>query len=131
MPGWIGVDLDGTLAMYPVPIETVGAPIPRMLQRVKEWWDEGVEVRIVTARVAMCGRTNDEGVADSAAFAMRQRKLIEDWCMQHLGFKLQVTAQKDFQMIELWDDRAIQVQTNTGLTLMESLVDRDRSHQST
>ena len=37
--GWIGVDLDGTLAHYDgwKGIEHVGPPIPAMLARVKYW----------------------------------------------------------------------------------------------
>lgn len=124
MSGWIGVDLDGTLAMYPVPIDQIGEPIPRMVARIKEWLAEGIEVRIVTARVGECNRANDDGVSDDAEFARRQRLMIEQWCLKQFGRMLQITASKDFQMIQLWDDRAIQVETNTGLTLLESMMDR-------
>ena len=49
--GWIGVDLDGTLAFYQGWNEgKIGDPVPVMLARVKGWLAEGVEVRIVTAR---------------------------------------------------------------------------------
>lgn len=114
MSGWIGVDLDGTLAMYPVPIDQIGEPIPLMVARVKQWHDDGIEVRIVTARVGQCGVDNPDGVKDDETFAMNQRRLIHEWCKKHLGFDLKVTCMKDFQMIQLWDDRAIQVRTNTG-----------------
>lgn len=124
MSGWIGVDLDGTLAQYPVPIDTVGEPIPRMVDRIKGWLDEGIEVRIVTARVGACGERNTEGVVDDSAFSTRQHHIIHQWCLKHIGRVLPVTACKDFNMIQLWDDRAVQVETNTGLTLMESLMDR-------
>ena len=58
--GWIGVDLDGTLAEYngwqgPA---NIGAPIPAMVERVKAWLEEGRDVRIFTARVGprnFCG----------------------------------------------------------------------------
>ena len=41
--GWIGVDLDGTLAHYEgwKGIEHIGAPVPAMLERVKNWLAEG------------------------------------------------------------------------------------------
>lgn len=39
---------------------------------------------------------------------------IENWCLKHIGKKLPVTNIKDFGMIELWDDRAVQVVPNTG-----------------
>ena len=37
MKGWIGVDLDGTLAMYDgwVGVSHIGEPVPAMLQRVR------------------------------------------------------------------------------------------------
>ena len=51
--GWIGVDLDGTLATFDASDpDVVGPPIPAMVQRVKRWLQEGREVRIVTARAA-------------------------------------------------------------------------------
>ena len=57
--GWIGVDLDGTLAYYDQwrGALHIGEPIPVMLERVKRWLDEGKDVRIFTARV------NREGIA--------------------------------------------------------------------
>lgn len=118
--GWIGVDLDGTLAEYggwkgP---DHIGAPIPAMVERVKKWLAEGVEVRIVTARVAQTERfVNESQMVDGAEFATQQRVLIRDWCERHIGQRLKVTASKDFAMIELWDDRAIRVETNTGRIL--------------
>lgn len=100
--GWIGVDLDGTLAHYDgwQGIAHVGEPVPAMQARVKAWLAAGVDVRIVTARVAQC----EPGVV----------RVIEDWCEMHLGQRLRVTCQKDFGMVELWDDRAVQVIPNTG-----------------
>jgi hypothetical protein len=105
MGAWIGVDFDGTLAMYPSedgwPLP--GSPIPLMLQRVKNWLHLGHEVRIVTARVS------------DASSRRRHVALLEGWCLTHLGVILPITHEKDFEMIELWDDRAIQVIPNTGL----------------
>ena len=61
--GWIGVDLDGTLAYYDQwrGALHIGEPIPVMLERVKRWLDEGKDVRIFTARV------NREGIALATA----------------------------------------------------------------
>jgi hypothetical protein len=54
--GWIGVDLDGTLAYYDPEAdfdpEKVGPPVPKMVARVKRWLAEGKTVKILTARVA-------------------------------------------------------------------------------
>lgn len=100
--GWIGVDLDGTLAQYYgwVGIEYIGDPIPSMLSRVKIWLEEGRTVKIFTARVCR----EPELVT----------KHIHEWCAKHGLPALEVTNVKDFGMIELWDDRAIQIEPNTG-----------------
>jgi hypothetical protein len=42
------------------------------------------------------------------------REAIEGWCREHVGQVLTVTNAKDFGMIELWDDRAVTVEFNTG-----------------
>ena len=110
LDGWVGVDLDGTLAHYgdgwQGPLH-IGEPIPAMQARVKGWIKEGRQVRIVTARVA-----DPDGNAHEATAEIIDR--IEAWCEHHLGQKLAVTCKKDYGMIELWDDRAIQVIPNTG-----------------
>lgn len=99
--GWIGVDLDGTLAeYYGWNNGEIGEPIPLMLMRVKDWISNGQTVKIFTARVC----TNDQ----------EQIALIKAWCLKYIGQELDVTATKDFSMIELWDDRCIQVIPNTG-----------------
>lgn len=105
--GWIGVDLDGTLAEYAEwqGPEHIGAPIPLMVERVKQWLREGREVRIVTARVS------------DPEQEMAARLPIEIWCNQHLGRILPVTCRKDYGMIELWDDRAVAVVPNTGIRI--------------
>lgn len=106
--GWIGVDLDGTLADYGVWVgpEHIGAPIPLMVERVKKWIAEGQPVRIFTARVCQW----KDGSKDIPAV----RSAIEKWCLEHLGAIIPITCTKDWEMVELWDDRAIQVIKNTG-----------------
>lgn len=125
--GWVGVDLDGTLAEYHGwPKDgSIGAPVPTMVDRVKRWLAEGKDVRIVTARVAWNSDVMYVPEAPSIeAEAIRlerleQRKAIERWCLTHLGQALEVTCCKDFQMIELWDDRCVQVLTNLGRTAID------------
>lgn len=111
---WIGVDLDGTLAEYHEWSMRIGKPIPLMAERVKAWLAQGIEVRIVTARV---GRPEPGRVLDTPEKIEEIRKTIENWCERHLGQRLKVTNEKDFGMLELWDDRAIQVESNTGRVL--------------
>lgn len=121
MAAWIGVDLDGTLAHYEHGdgVATIGKPIQRMVDRIKQWHRQGMEVRIITARVGACQAHNDDGVHDNEEFAEAQRRMIQEWCTKHIGFPLPVTCSKDFEMIEMWDDRAIQCVPNTGLSLIE------------
>ena len=116
MSGWIGVDFDATLAHYTgwKDGEALGAPIPMMVERVKQWVAEGREVRIFTARVAETGLVNQVGGVDDRTFAQAQREAIEEWCEEHVGVRLAVTAVKDFGMIEVWDDRCVRIMPNTG-----------------
>lgn len=105
--GWIGVDLDGTLAVYEgwKGADHVGAPVEPMVARVRNWLDEGLlSVRVFTARV---NPVNGEEAHVS-------RRAIEAWCAEHIGCVLPVTHEKDFQMVTLYDDRCIQVEANTG-----------------
>lgn len=105
--GWIGVDLDGTLATYEgwVGPGTIGAPIPEMVVRVRDMLGRGYNVKIMTARCT------DPDPRDRAVAL----KAIRLWCEKHLGRPLEVTATKDLHMIELWDDRAVQVMHNEGV----------------
>lgn len=114
MSAWIAVDFDGTLCEYHGwNGDDLGKPVPKMLERVKKWLAEGKTVKIFTARVGASGKTSDVSV-DDQAFADHQREIIQAWCIEHVGVPLEVTATKDFAMMELWDDRAIQVIMNTG-----------------
>ena len=108
--GWIGVDLDGTLAHYdhwrgP---DHIGAPVPAMLERVKNWIAKGVDVRIFTARVW------SDGTPEREAEAKLARVSIVKWCREHVGQMLPITCVKDYGMVELYDDRAVRVESNTG-----------------
>lgn len=98
--GWIGVDLDGTLAEYTEwkGIEHVGEPIKKMLERVKKMIQDGKTVKIFTARIG----------------EPKAKKHIEKWLEDNDIGGLEITNMKDFDMIECWDDRAIQVIPNTG-----------------
>lgn len=109
--GWIGVDLDGTIAYYDGwKGEThIGAPIPGMVSIVRRVLEEGdMDVRIFTARVA----SNDPEEVAAVTNA------IQAWCREHIGQSLEVTCRKDYQMVALYDDRAIQVLPNSGELLM-------------
>lgn len=104
--GWIGVDLDGTIAHYDGwrGDTHIGPPVPKMLARVKAWLAEGKTVKIVTARAACADPEERAAVVEA----------VRRWCYEHVGEFLEITASKDYAMIELWDDRCVQVVRNTG-----------------
>lgn len=99
-------DLDGTLAHYTVwqGIEHIGEPIPKMIDRVRNWVQQGREVKIFTARVSVADPDDRQTIVE----------IIQDWLERQGLPRLEVTCTKDFGMIELWDDRAVQIIMNTG-----------------
>ena len=117
----IGVDFDKTLAYYEhnpeYHPEQVGEPIPEMVERVRGWMDQGIEVVIFTARVHPENQIN----ADISRCA------IQEWCMRVFGRVLEITCMKDPEMDQIWDDRAITVEENTGriLTVTQEEVEKD------
>lgn len=116
--GWIGIDFDGSLVTYdgwrgP---DVFGDPIQSMVDRVKQWIAEGKNVRIMTARVSPQGEMDDKDNDVNIA-----RRGIEAWCLEKFGKVLPVTHEKDYNMIELWDDRAVQLEFNTGVVIQEKL----------
>lgn len=115
--GWIGVDFDKTLVHYESGDfdKPFGPPIRSMLERVKGWLKEGKEVRIFTARVS------HNGTAKRMLEASREHRKIEAWCTEHLGCIIPVTNVKDQRVNELWDDRAVHVAANTGVSHVEML----------
>lgn len=107
--GWIGVDLDGTLARhFGEGVDMIGDPVPAMVERVRAWLADGVEVRIMTARVSASPPARAPFEDD------HQRQLIGAWCIRQFGRTLRVTCCKDYDMIALYDDRAVAVGMNTG-----------------
>jgi hypothetical protein len=94
--GWIGVDLDGTMAHYDefMGDDHVGEPIQPMIERVRQWLDEGKDVRIFTAR--------------------KPHPAIRKFSKENFGKILPITNIKDHNMQMLLDDRAVGVKRNTG-----------------
>ncbi len=104
-PTAIAVDFDGTLATFDHwrGVEHTGEPIQKMVTKVQQAIADGKDVRIFTARV--CSKEKERE---------RAKKVIEQWCLLHIGTMLPVTAEKDYEVGEYWDDRARQVTLNTG-----------------
>lgn len=137
MKGWIGVDFDGTLSEYNgwVSADHCGAPIAPMVERVKRWLAEGRQIRVFTARCwpfyrpVLPGESLmnllAEGDFDHDEFIRAQQAAqailaIRAWCKEHIGVELPVTCVKDYGMEELWDDRAVAVEPNTGVAISPS-----------
>jgi len=108
MSGWIGVDLDGTLARYDGWKGTghIGEPLAPMLARTRAWLAEGRVVKIFTARVAVPEPDRSKVI-----------KAIHEWLETHGLPRLDITNVKDLAMEELWDDRAVQVAVNIGVPI--------------
>lgn len=132
--GWIGVDLDATLAEYHgfVSVDHIGEPIVPMLNRVKHWLATGRRVKIFTARVDGGQIALADGNEAGRQFVDVEavKRPIEAWCLKHLGQVLEITNRKDYGMIQLWDDRCIQVEANTGIPVA-SCKDRKRKSYAT
>lgn len=111
---WYGVDLDGTLAYRDKNTgydpAFIGAPLAPMVQRIKYWLSKGLTVKIFTARA-----TTDGSLQGNAArrFAI---KVVQDWLESECGLpRLEVTNQKDYQCVAIWDDIAVSMIHNTGM----------------
>ena len=103
------VDFDKTLTVYHGGNRqpgVIGAPIEPMVQRVKDWLAAGETVKIFTARVT-----------PSNPNAGRERMAIKRWCKETFGRDLEITAIKEPDFHDIWDDRAVSVEPNTGRVL--------------
>lgn len=102
--GWIGVDLDGTLAHWDKSRGPghVGEPIKPMVDRVKKMMADGKDVRIFTARPP--------------------HPAIRKWCRDNLGKVLEITNKKDRYMQCLYDDRVVSVKRNEGVPFSEDSI---------
>lgn len=95
MPKIIAVDLDGTLAKT-TSDGSIGDPIKAMVDRIKDWHDAGREVVIFTAR------------------SETEHRKIDRWLQQNGLPMLNVTNIKSPEFAEIWDNRAVRVEKDTG-----------------
>jgi hypothetical protein len=108
--GAIYVDFDGTLATYhgwKGPTKT-GAPVRRMVARVRRWTGRDQKVKIFTARA-------DDPKAVTA---------IKKWLKDNELPELEITNVKGRDCVEFWDDRAVAVEKNTGRVLARRVLNR-------
>lgn len=130
--GWYGFDLDGTLAVYDGwhGIDHIGAPVAKTVRLMKRMHEDGLRVKILTARVSP--RSDVEmklnpylenhwciESPNDMPWAMNFEhwtalEFIQDWCWKVLGFVPEITHEKDYLMLNLFDDRVVQVEPNSG-----------------
>lgn len=106
---WIGVDLDKTLAEHEDGFfrsGKIGAVIPRMKDRIWEYWMKGKKVKIFTAR---------------AAHGKKEIRKIRDWLYENGLPLMEITNVKDPGMTLLLDDKARRVEENTGKLIEEEM----------
>lgn len=107
MSAHILVDLDGTLALYEsgwAEKGIIGEPVPWTAARVRYELHQGTDMRVFTARVSID--------PDGTIFSQ-----IQDWTEKHFGVRLPVTCSKGYDTVEIWDDRAVSFEHNTGRTV--------------
>jgi hypothetical protein len=102
----IALDFDGTLSEYhgyrgPC---NYGPPIPFMVAKVKYHLGLGDKFTIFSARASSIAECNG----------------IKAWLKQHGLPEFPVTNTKLPQFTQFWDDRAVHIEKNTGMTTTES-----------
>lgn len=101
MSKWVGFDFDGTICKDEYPND--GQPIESLIKIVRHLLANEVEVRIVTARAN-----------PSSPNWWQHIQRVKAWCLKNIGTDLIVTCEKDMNMVLLFDDRAVAVETDTG-----------------
>lgn len=106
---WVGFDFDGTLADKEL------NPVPRIIKALRQLLQQGIPCKIVTAR------------ADRSRLEYHQRiRKVQDFLENNDLPPLEITNEKDTDMLALFDDRAISVEQNSGEILgMSSGVESD------
>lgn len=107
---------DGTLAVAEGEFDPlkVGPPISWMVDRLRNVLWHGYDVRIFTARAVM----GPEAI-----------QAVKDWLIEQGLPDLPVTATKDPDMRYFYDDRAVQVEHNTGRLVEEIAYQRGRKDE--
>lgn len=112
---WIGFDLDGTIAEHDLNKDydpnVIGNPIPKMMDKLKEYLSKGIKCKILTARVSGIWNSGDSIEYNEAYDSYIA---IESWLIRYLGFKIPITSMKDYNMLWFYDDRCVQVERDTG-----------------
>jgi len=111
--GWVGFDLDGTLAKYDhfEGWDKIGDPIEPMIEMVKSIRRRGIICKVWTARASVASRAINNLTFEQV------ESVIKRWTLEHIGEELDVVTEKDCHMLCAVDDSVIQVEKNTGKIL--------------
>lgn len=118
--GWVGFDLDGTIIPHGnnddvINHRIIGEPYAEIVQLIHKHKAEGHEIKIFTARVSLgCGYDMSNASVDRILFAKQARESIQTYCLVYFGEIFDVTCEKDFNCVRIYDDRARHVICNTG-----------------
>lgn len=118
--GWIGFDLDGTLVAHGSNDDVInhrinGEPIAEIVQLIHKHKAEGLEIKIFTARVSLgCGYDMSNAPINRIVFAKQAREAIQAYCLIYFGEIFDITCEKDFNCVRIYDDRARHILCDTG-----------------
>ena len=79
-PGW-----DACVSWRLARTYHVGEPIPLMLERVKKWLSEGIEVRIVTARVASTSQGREKALCNKPTVDCKYVLPVQEGAFNHFA----------------------------------------------
>lgn len=134
---WVGYDFDGTMSYYNAnefSHTEFGNPIKPIIDLVLRDLKRGQHVRVFTARVHPLDkcilpneyvgmaqeRKNNKATFVSPTASLEELDAIAGivamrrWCIANIGLVLPITNIKDYRMVKLYDDRAVQVVHNEG-----------------
>jgi hypothetical protein len=118
------VDFDGTLAEDTgwKGYRHLGAPIPKMITKVKKWLANGDKVVVHTARLTWTTESpynpTEEGLDRQGIV-----NLLEAWLEKNVGGKLPIINEKHGEG-RMYDDWGRHIVRNTGMTSTELILER-------
>jgi len=110
---WVAVDFDGCLAKSPkswVEPDVLGEPIMPMVEKVANLLLKGTDIRIFTTRAYTDHTPAGDEMRDKAVAA------IKNWLIDVFGQELPITCEKAWGITAIYDDKAISIVEDTGLT---------------
>lgn len=108
---WVAFDWDRTVCYYSTWEDMgvkIGKPIRPIVARIQLFLAEDkYDVKIFTARACDANWHREQDLAEI-------RRLCKEW----FGRELEITCQKDFGCVAIYDDIAVPVMRNTGLVVL-------------